>query len=806
MMPGRFRHAPLLLFWLAMTVPPVIAHAVSVEESSDGVTLVNRWLAVTVSREGVLSATRIGGRGRVPLLSDALAAIRLRGGDADILEGVKPSLSVREARGTMAPGQAVVLAYETPAARVRVIHALPRDRECFTTRLVLTPAADAPIAARSITVLKAKLDLGEGRVRVLAHPTARESKVAALEGDEVASGMMATLYNRQTRLGAVLGAVSQHAESHVRCRLKDRLPHVEMTADYAGPGAGELRVAPGETAGTGAYAVFLPKAIFDGLEAYGVLVKEYNGIRLHRPIPCGWCSGDAFGWIVCAEQIDRAIETIYRNRLPAYGFNVLQIDDGWQCGWRCSGDWRFNPRRFPGGIKPIAEACEAAGFRLGLWIAPFSDEDQGVSAGPDGELKPDAPAWMREARPVLVNRPDLMVKRDGKPTGSYDLSHPKFQALLTDTLHRLTHEWGVRYIKADFLGYGAGFAADRSLPAHDTYRNALRAMRAGMAEGTCFMTCIAPDWKSLGIADGQRIGGDVSAEWEGIYPTARVAAPRYFANGHFWWNDPDQLHVGGRMGADGVQRGLTLNQARAWAAMVVLHGGVTLTGDRLEDLSPERMKLLTRCLPPTGMTARPLDLWDVLTEASRERYSRLWALEVRKQFGTYHVVGVFNWTVGHRQSLDLDLTDLGYGAGRRVLVYDYWDGHLVTIGRARETVPLQVAPSSCRLLVVHPAAGRPQFVSSDRHLTAGAVDVERAGYIPTAKVVKGQSVALVGGVPFRYTFYVPDGMRVAEAVFDGRPGKVIPTPREPNLAVIEFTPTQGQIDWRVQFEKEAKAK
>jgi len=795
-----------LLFWLAVTVPPAIAGAVTVEEGPDGVTLANRSLAVTVSREGVLSAARVSGRRRTPVLSGAVAAIRLRGRDADILEGVKPTLSVRDARGTLAPGKAVVVAYEMPAARVRVIYTLPDKRECFTTRLVLAPATETPIAARSVTVLKGELALGDGQIRVLAHPRARESKVAVLEGDEVPSGMMAALYNRETRLGTVLGALSQHAESHVRCRLKNRVPHVEMTADYAGPGAGELHVAPGETAGTGAYAVFFPKEIFEGLEAYGALVKEFNGIRLHRPIPCGWCSWDAFGWIMRGEQIDRTIETIYRNRLPAYGFNVLQIDDGWQCGWRCSGDWRPNPRRFPGGIKPIAEACKAAGFRLGLWIAPFSDEDRNASAGPDGGLKPDAPEWMREARPVLVNRPELMVKRNGELTGSYDLSHPEFKTLLTDTLRRLTHEWGARYIKADFLGYGAGFEADPSLPAHDIYRNALRAMRDGMAEGTYFVTSGECDWKSLGIADGQRIGGDVSATWEGIYPTARVAAPRYFANGRLWWNDPDQLHVGGRLGTDGVQRGLTLNQARAWAAMVVLHGGVTMTGDRLEDLSPDRMKLLTQCMPPTGVTARPIDLWDVLTEAGRERYSRLWALALRKRFGTYHVVGVFNWTAGHRQAVDLDLRRLGYPSGKRLLVYDYWDGHLVTVGRARETVPLQVAPSSCRLLVVHPTGSRPQFVSSDRHLTAGGVDVERASYLSLAGLIKGQSVALVGGVPFRYTFYVPDGVRVAEAVFDGAPGKVVPTPREPNLVVIEFTPTQGEIDWRVEFKKEAKAK
>ncbi|KPJ74830.1 MAG: hypothetical protein AMS14_04760, partial [Planctomycetes bacterium DG_20] len=411
-MAGRFRRASLVLLCLAAMAHPAAGDA-AVQEGLQGITLKNPWLEIFVSRTGVLSASAIRGRESVPVLSDAVAAIQPRGHDRDILDGVKPALSVRDARGTMAPGKAVVLAYETPVARVQVIHTLGRQRECFTTHLLITPADDAPFAARSVTVLKGAVALGDGQVRLLAHPKAWESQVAVLTGDEVRSGMMAALYNRQTRLGAVLGALSQHAESHVRCRLKDRVPRFEMTADYAGPGAGHLRVAPGETAGTGAYAVFLPNGIFDGLEGYGALVNAFNGIQLHRPIPCGWCSWDAFGWILREDQIGRTIETIKEHRLAEYGFNVLQIDDGWQCGWRCSGDWRPNPRRFPGGIKPMAEACEAAGFRLGLWIAPFADEDRDASAGPDGELKADAPAWMREARPVLVNRPELMIQRDG---------------------------------------------------------------------------------------------------------------------------------------------------------------------------------------------------------------------------------------------------------------------------------------------------------------------------------------------------------------------------------------------------------
>jgi hypothetical protein len=89
---------------------------------------------------------------------------------------------------------------------------------------------------------------------------------------------------------------------------------------------------------------------------------------------------------------------------------------------------------------------------------------------------------------------------------------------------------------------------------------------------------------------------------QGIEPTIRCAGPLYFTNGNFWWADPDQLHVGGEVDKAGKQHGLMLDQARAWATRIALCGSVTLTGDRLDRLDANRMKLLTQCLPSTGRT------------------------------------------------------------------------------------------------------------------------------------------------------------------------------------------------------------
>jgi hypothetical protein len=527
-------------------------------------------------------------------------------------------------------------------------------------------------------------------------------------------------------------------------------------------------------------------------------VKRINGIRLHEPIPCGWCSWDAFGWIMYEKDIYASLDLIEKQRLIEYGFNTFQIDDGWQCGWRCSGDWRPNPNRFPGGIRPIADRAAKIGLTLGLWLGPFSDEDRKSSAGPGGELNATAPAWMKAARPVLDNHPEWMTTQDGRPTGNYDLSNPDFLRHLTSLMDTFTSRWGVGYVKADFLAWGYGVQHDRSRPHHDIYRDALRALRKGMKDGTYFMTCISHEWKSLGIADAQRIGNDVSGAWKGIEPTIRCAGPLYFTNGNFWWADPDQLHVGGEMDKDGKLHGLTLEQARAWAALVALYGSVTLTGDRLDRLDSTRMKLLTQCLPSTGRTARPVDLFDVRSGKDPQRHSSIWHLPVVKPCGRWDVVGVFNWT-DQPARRTVDLSRLGLDPNDQYLVWDFWAQEPVSYRPGDATLELDVARTSCRLLVIHRDNGQPRFISSDRHLVVGRIDIEELNGNVADGRLSGRSSHLVAGAPFEYVFFVPPPLTIARARFGADDGGVRPLGR--GFYAVSFTAAAPQLEWELTFSR-----
>lgn len=85
---------------------------------------------------------------------------------------------------------------------------------------------------------------------------------------------------------------------------------------------------------------------------------------------------------------DRLFDTI--DRLRGTGIEIFVLDDGW-FGARNSdraglGDWFCNEEKLPGGLRAIADRCDANGIRFGLWIEP-------EMVNPDSDLYRAHPDW-----------------------------------------------------------------------------------------------------------------------------------------------------------------------------------------------------------------------------------------------------------------------------------------------------------------------------------------------------------------------------------------------------------------------------
>ena len=253
--------------------------------------------------------------------------------------------------------------------------------------------------------------------------------------------------------------------------------------------------------------------------------------------------------------------------------DLFQIDDGWEPR---VGDWlEADGRKFPAGMKAAADAIHAAGFRAGLWLAPFA-------AQKGSRICREHPDW-------------LLRDGKGKPWfagvtwgGFYalDLDRPAVIAYLEKVFDRVLNDWGYNLVKLDFLYAAAPFgSADETRAAR--MRRALELLRR-LCGDRLILGCGVPLMPAFGLVDYCRIGCDVGLDWDDkpymrLVNRERVSTRHSIGNtifrrqlsGRAWLNDPDVFFLRER------NLKLTQEQKHVLATVNSVLGGVLLHSDNM---------------------------------------------------------------------------------------------------------------------------------------------------------------------------------------------------------------------------------
>jgi alpha-galactosidase len=308
--------------------------------------------------------------------------------------------------------------------------------------------------------------------------------------------------------------------------------------------------------------------------------------------PAGWCSWYCFGPEVTVPNIQSNLSWIATN-VPQLRY--IQIDDGYQ-PWM--GDWLESGKSFGGEIKAVLQEISNRGFEPAIWVAPFV-------ASPQSKLFHDHPDWFvhdAEGKPLRSDKVGFGGWRLG-PWYVLDGTHPEAQLFLTQLFRVMRKEWGCTYFKLDANYWGTlphGRFYDPTATRIEAYRRGMTAILRG-ADDAFILGCNHPIWPSLGLVDGSRSSMDISRSWQNIRNIGRQNLWRGWQNGRFWWNDPDcaLLSPDNEKGA----KELKLNEVLFHATTVHASGGMMLSGDDLPSLSPERLALVRKLLPPTRRAA-----------------------------------------------------------------------------------------------------------------------------------------------------------------------------------------------------------
>ncbi|MCL4528518.1 MAG: alpha-galactosidase [Chloroflexi bacterium] len=234
----------------------------------------------------------------------------------------------------------------------------------------------------------------------------------------------------------------------------------------------------------------LEDAVFN---QYTNLLAEMFGKTRYEKAPRVWCS-----WYSLYRWIGEPVILKVLKELDDLPFDVFQLDDGWQIA---HGDWEPN-KKFPSGMKEIADKISATGRIPGIWLAP-------LMVVPWSQLAKEHPDWLlrdEDGKPVTAG-----ITWGGNPL-ALDSSHPAVLDWL-DKLIRKVRSWGYGYLKLDFLYTGALVGKrHKDVPREAAYRNTLKVIREAAGDAY-ILTCGAPIIPSLGLCDGMRVGPDVTPYW-----------------------------------------------------------------------------------------------------------------------------------------------------------------------------------------------------------------------------------------------------------------------------------------------------
>jgi hypothetical protein len=217
-----------------------------------------------------------------------------------------------------------------------------------------------------------------------------------------------------------------------------------------------------------------------------------------------------------------------------------------------------------------------------------------------------------------------------------------------------------------------------------------------------------------------------------------------------------------------------------------------ISGDRLYALDDARLTILKKILPAYGEAARPLDLF------ATDR-PELFTLHIQKAWDAWWLVGYFHWQEDAEARRDLAVSRLGLDPQKSYLVYTFWPQRL--LAETSDRVPLQFAPASVHLLAIHEKRGVPQVLSTDRHYTQGALELEDVHWDAAQATLSGIALG-APGLNWTVTIYVPED-------FTWDAGQTIPRHEDYTIAVradeshlvrvqITFVGTD-RVPWSVLF-------
>ena len=619
---------------------------------------------------------------------------------------------------------------------------------------------------------------------------------------ECPNNLLATFVSNGQRKSIVVGGLTYHDYGKVATAA--RVGADELEASIMNWDATGKRVDPGVSylPDDRCYVDFITASPFDALEQYGLAVRAAQKVKLkinNFPTVCGWYVA-VFGGGGGSEPNNSAgmvaqMDAVVKSGFLRYSKVAVRVvpDAGGgdnEQGWWDDEHWQRHGHY----VKPYETTKKWAQAVIERGGVPFIYSQTGCNSRDFIAAHPD---W------YLFNDTKRLFNADGSLTyikGALDYTDPGFKAHLRKVYENM-RDGGLAGLMFDYpenlfrqdggfedkyataaAAYRAIFELPKSILGPESYLDERNCWAMPNGRG-CFSDVTA------GVVDSQRVWGDTD-----------VATPEMYSRcGHRWYKsrvlytydmDSKNLFKTSPNNRDGLRQLLTMVYTVA-PRFVLASSFSKMTPDQLHDLS--------RIYPihDTPRSARPLDAFtreDGIPHIYDQVIDDTW-----HQLVFYNPDAAAAGTISVDIGKDTSFGGMGLKADKSYYVYDFWNDTFLGKFAGSGKLEQVLRPGEVRMMSVHEVADHPQFISSNRHVMQGYVDVLKTAWNPATRTLSGTS-KVVGGETYKLVI-ATNGLQPSGCDAEGAKAEFkLNAPDTAGIAVLSIDKADnGSVNWSVSF-------
>jgi len=334
----------------------------------------------------------------------------------------------------------------------------------------------------------------------------------------------------------------------------------------------------------------------------------------------GWSSWNEFRINIDEDLIKEQADAMVATGMKDAGYIFVNIDDGFFGGRDSSGKLLSHPKKFPNGMKAVADYIHSKGLQAGI----YSDAGTNTCGS----------HWDKDP---------------------YGFGVGLFQHEEQD-LDLMLNTWGYDFIKVDWCGGKWLKLNDEKAYSH------IASLIKKVKPETIYNICrwkFPGEW-AINIASSWRISGDITNKFNSILKIIDLNADlgKYASPGHV--NDMDMLQVG---------RGMTLDEDKAHFTMWCMLNSPLLAGNDLRTMTKETIAVLTN-IDVIALNQDELVYQARLIKNGKKR--QIWAKPLHSFHSGELAVALLNRS-DKKQKITLNLKEVGIDPSKGYVMKDLWE-------------------------------------------------------------------------------------------------------------------------------------